>query len=618
MNTNEDIISLAKNGDQNALEQIYTENANKVYFLCLKILQNEDDASDLMQDTFIRAFSNLEQLKNPDSLTAWLLSIATSLCKNFLQKNKKFTFVSDNEEGTEQVQNIEDSDDNVLPERYIDNNETRRLVMEIIDKLPDGQRITIILFYYNGMSIKEISEVLECSTEAVKSRLYYARKTIKEEVLKLEKKGTKLYAVPIIPILGNILQYEAINTAVPATAIPISNFTVQASQASTNTPTATLTKAAETGGKSMSKMTKIIIAALAAVVVAGGTITAVVISSNNRSTQVPDISKDEKSIYESSYSEYENSENSGIYESNESNSQEEPLETNSDTSSEIPQKSEFEQIAENMTAHYISSKVLSAEELEIKNDYGPNKYTVLTFMLTLPEGSKSVNDSLGSTQYPIICDKNGERLRSSLSSFNMNDGSSVYIAVVDDEQTVEDMNIKLYASFEEKTSDIKEFDRSETELKFASGKITSGDFVKINNTPYIYVGLKSTTDGTETGTEKNRKHYKIYYHWFASLTSEPTDSLTKDLINIDSSSADTLDKCEYPIDSALDINDHETLSVISGGYQKTLYEGVKAEALILLPEDTENDKIREYEKNYLKPYTSDYSFNLNFNGKINY
>lgn len=247
-------------------------------------------------------------------------------------------------------------------------------------------------------------------------------------------------------------------------------------------------------------------------------------------------------------------------------------------------------------------------------------------MLTLPEGSKSVNDSLGSTQYPIVCDKNGEKLRSSLSSFNMNDGSSVYIVVVDGEQTVEDINIKLYASFEEKISDIKEFDRSEAELKFANGKITSGDFIKINNTPYVYVGLKSTTDGTETGEEENNRHYKVYYHWFASLTSEPTDNLTSDLIKIDSSAADALEKCEYPIDSTLDINDHETLSEISGGYQKKLFEGVRAESVLLLPEDNEPDKISEYEKNYLNPYTdalqityddpgSDYSFNFNFNGK---
>lgn len=625
MKSNAELIALAKNGSQDALEQIYTENANKVYFLCLKLLKNSEDASDVMQDTFVKAFSNLEQLKNPDALTSWLISIATSLCKNLLLKNKKYIFVSDNEEDTCILQNIEDTDDTVLPEQYVDNAEKRRLVMDIIDRLPDGQRIAIILFYYNGMSIKEIADVLECSAEAVKSRLYYARKTIKEEVLKLEKNDTKLYGVSVIPLLGNILNYEAINTPAPTVAAPFTSSLAQTAQTPANLQTAAaLTRAAATGGKVMSTMTKIIIAALAAVVVAGGAITAVVIANNNNnSSQSQELVKNSSSD-KSAEDKSSKKDNKSSEQPNQPSSQDPQSEP---TSNEEPQKSEFEQIAENMTAHYISSNILSAEDLEIKNDYGPDKYTVLTFMLTLPEGPINVNNSLGATKYPIICDKNGEKLRSSLSSFIMNDGSSVYIAVVDGEYAAEDMNIKLYASFQKKTCDIKEFDRSEAELQFASGKVQAGDFVKINGKPYVYAGLQSSTTGTRT--EGDDIHYQEFYHWFVSLTSEPTDNLTSDLITKDDSATASLEKSEHPIDSSLDINDSETLSVIGGNYHKKLYEGIKATAGITLPKDTNPNQVKEYKNKYLWPYIealqiayndpdSDYSFNINFDGKKDY
>lgn len=83
----------------------------------------------------------------------------------------------------------------------MDQKETSRLIGEILNTLPDDQRAAVGLFYYDGMSVKEISEVLAVSENTVKSRMNYARKKIEVEVKNLEKKGTKLYNLAPIPFL---------------------------------------------------------------------------------------------------------------------------------------------------------------------------------------------------------------------------------------------------------------------------------------------------------------------------------------------------------------------------------------------------------------------------------
>lgn len=100
---------------------------------------------------------------------------------------------------TENVLNVEDNRIENMPEATIDQQETSRLVKEILDVLPDEQRIVIGMFYYDQMSVSEIAEELECSENTVKSRLNYGRKKIQTKVLELEKNGTKLYSLAPLP-----------------------------------------------------------------------------------------------------------------------------------------------------------------------------------------------------------------------------------------------------------------------------------------------------------------------------------------------------------------------------------------------------------------------------------
>ena len=163
------------------------------------LIKDEDTVYDILQDTYVKAFTRLDQLQDAEKLIPWLKMIANNRAKDWLKKSKPvfFTDIS----GTEEEDNvsfeesIEDVRSDMNPEMSMDEKEVRRLVMEILDQLPEDQRIVIGMFYYEEMPVKDIAAALEVSENTVKSRLSYGRKKIKEQVLDLEKHGTKLYNV---------------------------------------------------------------------------------------------------------------------------------------------------------------------------------------------------------------------------------------------------------------------------------------------------------------------------------------------------------------------------------------------------------------------------------------
>lgn len=627
MKNNEEIILKAKSGDQEAITQIYNENVNKVYFLCLKFLKNSDDANDITQDTFVKVFTSLDQLKNPSALSSWILTIAANLCKNHLKKSNRF-IASDEDDET--IFNIEETDDAFIPEQSADNAETRRLVMEIIDRLPDGQRMAIILFYYNEMSIKEIAEVLECTENAVKLRLNHARQTIKEEVLKLEEKGTKLYGVPIIPLLGSIFHYEAINTVPPTIAASNASLLSQSTQVSTNARTAAASaKAAAAGGKVMTKMTKIIIAALAAVVVAGGAITAVVIANNNNnSTQTQGLVKNNSSDEDESSK--KDDESSASEPTSEEPSSKEPLSEEAPASSEPSSenseeelKAEEQALAQEIHAQVISCGLYDPKELGSDSDSENKKYTRLVFMFTTPNKSGQAYDSLGTSKMLKLYDKNGEKIDTYPTYYKMNDNSCVYIVPIHDEYSVDDLNIKLYSSKTKNAYDIKEFNRSEANINYATGQISAGDYVKINGNPYIYAGIALTTSGYSGSDSKNEdRDYIQMYHEFVSISSNHERILTDGVFKVDYSGTTSLPKSEYPLEAKLSVNDDKSVRKVA--YRKTI-EVCMLEIAMILPHNDDVDNLDDIWKRDANPYTealmvvyedkdSDYSFKFNYNG----
>lgn len=197
------LIQRAKLKDQSALTEIYRYSSPAVYRTVKVLIKDDDTAKDILQDTYIKAFARLDQLQNPDRLVPWLKMIASNTAKDWLKKSKPILF-SDMSAGKTFndlpfEEKIEYKNMELNPEMEVDAKEVQRLLMEILDQLPEDQRMVIGMFYYEEMSVRDIAITLGVSDNTVKSRLLYGRKKIKEQVLDLERRGTRLYtAAPFV------------------------------------------------------------------------------------------------------------------------------------------------------------------------------------------------------------------------------------------------------------------------------------------------------------------------------------------------------------------------------------------------------------------------------------
>ena len=272
----EEIIKEAQAGSSEAFTIIYNETIKTAYYVAKRILLDEDATEDVLQESYIAVFNHLADFKT-GNLQGWIDTIVANRAKNYLRRKNPICF-SEMETEENPVVEFEEEKIEFRPDEKIDYDETQRLILEIVDNLSPEQRISVMLFYFEEKSVKEIAEICECSENTVKSRLNYARKKIKEDVLELEKKGTKLYSVSIIPFIIWMLSEKAKASVVSANSAAKIYYGVNAGlNGSINVAASTVTSgvAAKAG---MALGVKIAIAAVAGTVAIGGTAAGVAIA----------------------------------------------------------------------------------------------------------------------------------------------------------------------------------------------------------------------------------------------------------------------------------------------------------------------------------------------------
>lgn len=266
------LVLQAAQGNKAAFGALYEETGRTVYFSCLKLLGDPQLAEDITQETYLTALQKLGTLAQPENFPAWVNRIGINLCKMHFRNN------SAPEDNSEEI--IEEiPDEGLILEEYVSNDAKRKIIMDIIDTvLTEEQRRSVILYYFDMLTVPEIAEVMNCTTGTVTSRLSAARKKIKEAVLIYEENNNdRLHAAVPVFILSKLLNKEASNTVLPKLTV----FTGSASAANAVPDSVTSTKTIS-GGKVMfsTVKAKVIAGVCAAAVVGGGITTAVVLSSN--------------------------------------------------------------------------------------------------------------------------------------------------------------------------------------------------------------------------------------------------------------------------------------------------------------------------------------------------
>lgn len=211
------IVSSAAQGNEIAMEKIYNLTYRQGFAIALQMVKDEQDAMDLMQDAYLSAFKNLSKIEKPEKLKSWFNCIVANKCRDWLKKKKPqlFSDIAMEDDDREFEETIADERLTFSPENSIDYSETKRLMKAILDSLPEDQKLCVLMYYYEELSVGEIAEALECSTGTVKSRLNYARKKIKNDVEELEKKGTKLYSIAPIPFILWMLRTSEEELSIP-------------------------------------------------------------------------------------------------------------------------------------------------------------------------------------------------------------------------------------------------------------------------------------------------------------------------------------------------------------------------------------------------------------------
>ncbi len=178
------IISEYVSGNRDIAATAFVRKYQKfVYSVALRYIKDEDDAYDVSQDVFIKALNNLHKFRQESSIKTWLYKITANTSKTHLRKKKLMTFFKLNDSEEADIENLQISYD--MPSKSIEDQEFENNFLKLLNKLPDKQRETFALRYFDNLSYEEISNLLGTSIGGLKANYYQAVKKL-TNILKKE------------------------------------------------------------------------------------------------------------------------------------------------------------------------------------------------------------------------------------------------------------------------------------------------------------------------------------------------------------------------------------------------------------------------------------------------
>jgi len=186
--SDEQLVALTVKGDVSAFNEIVARWENKLYHFVYRYLGDPEEAKDITQESFVRAYSHLDGFRGQSKFSSWLYQIALNLCRSKLRRQKARPTVSiDDREDENPLWAVVDerptpADSTLEQERAV-------AVREALAQLPEAQRTVIILKEYNGLKFREIAEILDTPESTVKSRLYHGLENLAQALGHLQAEG---------------------------------------------------------------------------------------------------------------------------------------------------------------------------------------------------------------------------------------------------------------------------------------------------------------------------------------------------------------------------------------------------------------------------------------------
>ncbi len=196
-------VSSLMAGNMESYYTMYDLSIKYIYKIIYDIVKDYHTTEDLVQETYITIYNKINTLQDPRKFYSWAGRIATNHTLRYIQNNRRELLTLDVEDGDSDFIFDLASQDNeeFIPENILMDMEKQRLIAEIIDGLSVEQKLAVQYFYYEELSVREIAELMGCSEGTIKSRLNYARKSIKEAIIDLDvNEDTRLYSLSALPI----------------------------------------------------------------------------------------------------------------------------------------------------------------------------------------------------------------------------------------------------------------------------------------------------------------------------------------------------------------------------------------------------------------------------------
>ena len=186
--TDKELVERAQSGDKRAFDMLVLKYQHKVINLVSRYLHNSNDAQDVAQEAFIKAYRALPRFRGDSAFYTWIYRIAINTAKNYLVSMGRRPPASDidamDAELYEDNMNIRE---NATPERLLLKDEIEKVIFSAMDDLPDDLRTAITLRELEGLSYEEIAEAMECPVGTVRSRIFRARDAINSKIEPLLK-----------------------------------------------------------------------------------------------------------------------------------------------------------------------------------------------------------------------------------------------------------------------------------------------------------------------------------------------------------------------------------------------------------------------------------------------
>jgi len=179
--TDEELVSRSMGGDLDSFNQLVLRWERPIYALAYRVIGREEDARDVCQETFLRAFRALGGFKGQAKFSYWLYRITLNLCRDWIRRERRQP-LAQTPEGVDLVELAGEAEDTESIEELVARKEIGAAVAKAMALLPEEQRTAIVLKEYHGLTFQEIADMLDCPLSTVKTRLYQGLTVLRRQL----------------------------------------------------------------------------------------------------------------------------------------------------------------------------------------------------------------------------------------------------------------------------------------------------------------------------------------------------------------------------------------------------------------------------------------------------